>query len=131
MVDIEVTSPKLWVLPLTSSQIEKYNYIKKKRDEGYYYYQISDMMNESNFKPQRTDKFTPQQVWGLEFKMEKRLKRLDKIENPKILSIDIIFEINQHSMMGFNLSLTYTLNSQDYAFSCGIKWCGIFFKHIV
>ena len=31
---------------------------------------------------QRTDKFTPQQVWGLEFKMEKRLKRLDKIENP-------------------------------------------------
>ena len=38
-----------------------------------------DMMNESNFKPQRTDKFTPQQDW--EFKMEKRLKRLDKIEN--------------------------------------------------
>ena len=48
------------------------------------------MMNESNFKPQRTDKFTPQQVWGLEFKMEKRLKRLDKIENPKILNISIL-----------------------------------------
>ena len=91
MVDIEVTSPKLWVLPLTSSQIEKYNYIKGKRDEGYYYYQISDMMNESNyFKPQRTKSFTPQQVWGLEFKMEKRLKRLDKIENPKIISIGLV-----------------------------------------
>ena len=47
-------------------------------------------MNESNFKPQRTDKFTPQQVWGLEFKMEKRLKRLDKIENPKIISIGLV-----------------------------------------
>ena len=90
LVKVEVVSPKLWVLPLTSSQIEKYNYIKKKRDEGYYYYQISDMMNESNFKPKRTDKFTPQQVWGLEFKMEKRLKRLDKIENPKVISIRLI-----------------------------------------
>ena len=33
LVKVEVVSPKLWVLPLTSSQIEKYNYIKKKRDE--------------------------------------------------------------------------------------------------
>ena len=49
------------------------------------------MMNESNnFKPQRTEKFTPQQVWGLEFKMEKRLKRLEKIENPKIISIGLV-----------------------------------------
>ncbi|MDA9928815.1 hypothetical protein N9D85_02620 [Flavobacteriaceae bacterium] len=92
-VEVEVTSPKFWVLPISSSQIEKYNYIKKKRDEGYYYYQISDMMNESHFKPQRTDIFTPQQVWGLEFKMEKRLKRLDKIENPKVVSIGLISEV--------------------------------------
>ena len=48
------------------------------------------MMNESNLEPQRTDKFTPQQVCGLEFKMEKRLKRLDKIENSKIISIGLI-----------------------------------------
>ena len=48
------------------------------------------MKNESNFKPQRTDKFTPQQVWGLEFKMEKGLKRLDKMENPKIVSIGLV-----------------------------------------
>ena len=48
------------------------------------------MMNKSKFKPQRTDKFTPQQVWGLEFKMEKRLKRLEKIENPKIISIGLV-----------------------------------------
>ena len=92
LVDIEVTSPKLWVSPLSSSQIEKYNFIKEKRNQGFYYHQISVMMNESHFKPQRTLKFTPQQVWGLEFKMEKRLKRLDKIENPKILSVGLVDE---------------------------------------
>ena len=48
------------------------------------------MMNESHFKPQRTLKFTPQQVWGLEFKMENRIKRLDKIEKPKVISIGLI-----------------------------------------
>ena len=42
---------------------------REKRQEGFYYYQISDMMNKSHFKPQRTLKFTPQKVWGLEFKM--------------------------------------------------------------
>jgi hypothetical protein len=88
-----VISPKFRVLPLSSSQIEKYNFIKEKRSQGFYYHQISDMMNESHFKPQRTLKFTPQQVWGLEFKMEKRLKRLDKIENPKIVSIGLISEV--------------------------------------
>ena len=67
--------------------------IKEKRKEGFYYLQISDMMNESHFKPQRTLKFTPQQVWGLEFKLEKRLKRLDKIENPRVVSIGLINEV--------------------------------------
>jgi len=90
LVEVEVISPKFWVLPLSSSQIEKYNFIKEKRIQGFYYYQISDMMNESHFKLQRTLKFTPQQVWGLEVKMENRIKRLDKIENPKIISIGMI-----------------------------------------
>ena len=48
------------------------------------------MMNESHFKPQRTLRFTPQQFWGLEFKMENRIKKLDKIENSKIISIGVI-----------------------------------------
>ena len=90
LVEVEVISPKFWVLPLSSSQIEKYNFIREKRSQGFYYLQISDMMNESHFKPQRTLKFTPQQVWGLEFKMENRIKRLDKIEKPKVVSIGLI-----------------------------------------
>jgi len=63
------------------------------RKKEFYYHQISVMMNESHFKPQRTLKFTPQQVWGLEFKLEKRLKRLDKIENPRVVSIGLINEV--------------------------------------
>jgi hypothetical protein len=51
------------------------------------------MMKESHFKPQRTDKFSPQQVWGLEFRMENRIKRLDKIEKPKVVSIGLISEV--------------------------------------
>jgi hypothetical protein len=62
LVEVEVISPKFWVLPLSSSQIEKYNFIKEKRSQGFYYHQISVMMNESHFKPQRILKFTPQQV---------------------------------------------------------------------
>ena len=93
LVEVEVISPKFWVLPLSSSQIEKYNFIKEKRSQGFNYLQISDMMNESHFKPQRTLKFTPQQVWGLEFKMENRIKRLDKIEKPKVVSIGLINEV--------------------------------------
>jgi len=93
LVEVEVISPKFWVLPLSSSQIEKYNFIKEKRSQGFNYLQISDMMNESHFKPQRTLKFTPQQIWGLEFKMENRIKRLDKIEKPKVVSIGLINEV--------------------------------------
>ena len=90
LVEVEVISPKFWVLPLSSSQIEKYNFIKEKRSQGFYYHQISDMMNESHFKPQRTFKFTPQQVWGLESKMKKRKFRLKKMIPPKVISVGII-----------------------------------------
>ena len=81
-VVVEITSPKLWVIPLSQSQKDKYEFIKEKREQGYYYKEISDMLNESDFTPQRTDKFTPQQVWGLESKMKKREKRLKKITLP-------------------------------------------------
>ncbi len=57
------------------------------KDSGSTYLQISDYLNSSDYKPQRTDKFTPQQVFGLLFKMEKRLTRLSKITSPKIISI--------------------------------------------
>ncbi len=60
------------------------------RDEGYTYLEISDYLNTSDFKPQRTDKFTPQQVFGLFDKMNKRIKRLQKITPPKIYNFGFV-----------------------------------------
>lgn len=88
-VVVEITSPKFWVTPLSQTQKDKYEFIKEKREQGYYFKEISDVLNESDFTPQRTDKFTPQQVWGLESKMKKREKRLKKIKPLKIISISI------------------------------------------
>ena len=89
-VVVEITSPKFWVTPLSQSQKDKYEFIKEKSEQGYYYKEISEMLNESDFTPHRTDKFTPQQVWGLESKMKKREKRLKKIKSPKVVSVTLI-----------------------------------------
>ena len=60
------------------------------RDEGCTYLQISDYLNTSDYKPQRTEKFTSQQVFGLFNKMNKRIKRLQKITPPKIYNFGLL-----------------------------------------
>ncbi|MDX5586661.1 MAG: hypothetical protein QNK20_17370 [Aureibaculum sp.] len=60
------------------------------RDEGCTYLQISDYLNTSDYKPQRTEKFTSQQVFGLFDKMNKRIKRLKKITPPKIYNFGLL-----------------------------------------
>ena len=92
-VVVEIISPKLWVIPLSQSQKDKYEFIKEKREQGYIYKEISDMLNHSDFTPQRTDKFTPQQVWGLESKMMKREDRLKKITPPKVISVGLMEKV--------------------------------------
>lgn len=86
---VEITSPHYWVIPLSDIQMEKYKVIRSMKDEGFTYLQISDYLNTTDYKPQRTDKFTPQQVFGLLFKMERRLKRLSQITEPNIVSIGL------------------------------------------
>jgi len=89
---VEITSPHYWVIPLSERQMEKYKIIRSMKDNGYTYLQISDYLNSSNYKPQRTNKFTPQQVYGLLFKMERRITRLNQISNPEIISIGLQYE---------------------------------------
>jgi hypothetical protein len=89
---VEITSPLFWVLPLSNEQEEKYNIIKKKRDEEFTFLEISDYLNTSEYKPQRTDKFTPQQVFGLFEKMNNRIERLNKVVKPKIYEIGILMD---------------------------------------
>ena len=92
-VVVEITSPKLWVIPLSQSQKDKYEFIKEKREQGYIYKEISDMLNHSDFTPQRTDKFTSQQVWGFESKMMKLEGRLKKITPPKVISVGLMEKV--------------------------------------
>jgi len=87
---VEITSPKFWVLPLSKEQEEKYEIIKIMRGKGFTFLEISDYLNSSDYKPQRTDKFTSQQVFGLLDKMNKRIKRLQKITPPKIYNFGLV-----------------------------------------
>lgn len=87
---VEITSPHYWLIPLSEIQMEKYKVIRSMKDDGFTYLQISDYLNTTDYKPQRTDKFTPQQVFGLLFKMERRLKRLSQITEPNIINISRI-----------------------------------------
>ena len=87
---VEITSQKFWVLPISKNQEEKFNLIKKMRDDGFTFLEISDYLNTSEYKPQRTENFTSQQVFGLFDKMNKRIKRLQKITPPKVVSVGLI-----------------------------------------
>ena len=60
------------------------------RDDGFTFLEISDYLNTSEYKPQRTKNFTSQQVFGLFDKMNKRIKRLQKITPPKVVSVGLI-----------------------------------------
>ena len=62
------------------------------RDKGFTFLEISDYLNTSEYKPQRTENFTSQQVFGLFDKMNERIKRLNKITQPKIYEFGIIIE---------------------------------------
>lgn len=57
------------------------------RDKGFTYLEISDNLNTSVYKPQRTKNFSSQQVFGLYYKMNKRVQ---KITPPKIYNFGLV-----------------------------------------
>jgi len=87
---VEITSPLFWVLPLSKEQEEKYEIIKNMRMNGHTFLEISDFLNTSDFIPQRTENFSSQQVFGLFDKMNKRIKRLQKITPLKIYNFGLV-----------------------------------------
>ncbi len=90
---VEITSPKFWVIPLTQNQKDRYNLVKQLKSEGLTYKQISDYLNNhTNYKPRRTNQFSPQQVFGIFDKMNKRIKRLNKIYEPQIYGFGLKVE---------------------------------------
>jgi len=66
------------------------------KEDGFTFLEISDYLNTSDYKPQRTDKFTSQQVFGLFDKMNKRIKRLDKITPPIIYNFGLLHNLSKN-----------------------------------
>ena len=53
------------------------------------FYEISDFLNENGYKPQRTGKFTPENVFGIYRKMNIRVNRLKTTFKPLFYSFQI------------------------------------------
>jgi len=62
------------------------------REENKPFYEISDYLNNNGYTPQRTSKFTPENVFGIYSKMSKRVKRLQNITPPIFSNFGIITE---------------------------------------
>jgi len=60
------------------------------RGKGFTFLEICDYLNTSDYQPQRTENFSSQQVFGLFDKMNKRIKRLQKITPPKIYNFGLV-----------------------------------------
>ena len=68
--------------------IPYYRLIRKLRERGYFFYQISNIFNQHNLKPNRTDKFSPQTIHGSFKKMKIREKEMSKREKPRIINME-------------------------------------------
>jgi len=81
-----VTSPFLWVIPISEEREIKSEIIRSMREiEGKHFYEISDYLNQNGYKPQRTSIFTPENVFGIYRKMNLRKMRLG-VKNQPIFS---------------------------------------------
>lgn len=90
LVDVEVRSFIRIVKPPPKT-IPYYRIIRKLRDRGYYYYQISNIFNQHGLKPNRTKCFTPQLIHGSYQKMKRRQKRMKERELPVVKNITYIY----------------------------------------
>ena len=75
---IKVFSGSLWEQKLTEKQLKIYNEIKRLRKEGLTYKQISNNLNERGWTTSRGKKFIHSGVHSSEWKMERRIKILNR-----------------------------------------------------
>ena len=68
--------------------IPYYRLIRKLRDRGYYFYEISKIFNQHKLIPNRTDQFSPQLIHGTFKKMKIREEKMSEREKPKIVNIE-------------------------------------------
>lgn len=78
---IKVISGSLWNSNLTDKQYKIYNEIKKLRKEGFTYKQISHNLNSRGWTTIRGKKFIDSGVHSSEWKMERRMKKMNKYKS--------------------------------------------------
>ena len=68
--------------------IPYYRLMRKLRDRGYYFYEISSIFNKHKLTPNRTKKFSPQLIHGTFKKMKIRELEMSKVEKPRIINME-------------------------------------------
>ena len=92
---VDITSPKLWVRPLSENQNKLFQIISELRDvKSMTYPQISDYLNNfTDLTPKISKKgFYPPIVQSIYSKMNKREERIKQISKPKIYDIGLVIE---------------------------------------
>ena len=90
LVDVEVQSNYIITTP-PKKTIPYYRLIKKLRDRGYYFYEISKIFNQHKLIPNRTDQFSPQLIHGTYKKMKIREQKMRDRPLPLVRNVDYIY----------------------------------------
>jgi hypothetical protein len=90
---IQVSSPNLWTSPYGENQQTLFGIIKTKHEEeGMNFVQISDWLNENQFKTPRGKVFTQSHVWSMYTKKMRSIQRFSRNSNQDVLDtgLDVI-----------------------------------------
>jgi hypothetical protein len=90
---IQVSSPNLWTSPYSEHQQTLFGIIKTKHEEeGMNFVQISDWLNENQFKTPRGKVFTQSHVWSMYTKKMRSIQRFSRNFNQDVLDtgLDVI-----------------------------------------
>lgn len=84
---LEITSPNLWMSPYSEHQQTLFGIIQHKHEvEGLNFVQISDWLNENQYKTPRGKVFTQSHVWSIYTKKMRSIELFSRKINPKLIS---------------------------------------------
>jgi len=93
IMTVQLTSSNLWMSPYSSHQTELFHLIKTQHEiDGKNFQQISDWLNDHNYKTTRDKVFTQSHVWSMYTKKTKSNERFGRefVPNFKSISIDVM-----------------------------------------
>ncbi|MCX6190619.1 MAG: hypothetical protein NTW54_13685, partial [Bacteroidetes bacterium] len=93
VLTVQLTSSNLWMSPYSSHQTELFQLIKTQHEDGgKNFKQISDWLNDHNYKTTRGKVFTQSHVWSMYTKKTKSNERFGRefVPNFKSISIDVM-----------------------------------------